>query len=56
MEDQIRQAILTELERQAEARPDKLTVHAVEDRLELEGEIDLDELTAAVVGAVAGGP
>jgi hypothetical protein len=56
MEDQIRQAITTELERQAETRPDKLKVRASEDRLELEGEIDLDELTAAIVGAVAGGP
>jgi hypothetical protein len=57
LEEKMKQAIIDELKRQAEIRPDDLKVAARGDRrLTVNGEIDLDDLVMVVVGAVAGGP
>lgn len=49
-EDQVRKAIVAELERQALARPERLRIEATDERLVAHGSIDLDELVMAVVG------
>lgn len=56
IEDSVRDAIIAELQRQAEQSPDALTVKTGEDRVTIDGEVDLDELVMAILGAVAGGP
>jgi hypothetical protein len=57
MEDQIREAILAELQRQSEIGERRLSFQAdEEDGVTIDGRVDLDELAMAVVGAVAGGP
>jgi len=56
LEKQVRKAILAELTRQASARADTLKVVGNGRRISIDGEVDLDELTMAVVGSVAGGP
>ncbi|MBB2969938.1 MULTISPECIES: hypothetical protein [Phyllobacteriaceae] len=56
MEDEIREAIVAELQRQAEADPARLRISTDGDKLTADGEIDLDGLAMAIVGAVAGGP
>jgi hypothetical protein len=56
MEEQVREAILAELKRQAEADASRLRVAESGGKLSVEGDIDLDALAMAVVGAVAGGP
>ncbi|WP_160113653.1 hypothetical protein [Phyllobacterium salinisoli] len=56
MEDQVREAILSELQRQAEANPSKLRISTDEVQVTANGEIDLDALATAIIGAVAGGP
>ena len=57
MEDQVREAIVEELQRQAEAGDGKLTLKPEgNDLLTVQGRVNLDELAMAVVGAVAGGP
>lgn len=57
MEDQIREAILAELQRQSEIGERRLSFQADdEDGVTIDGRVDLDELAMAVVGAVAGGP
>lgn len=56
MEEQIREAILTELGRQSEDPDCNLTVSQSGDRLAVEGEIDLDALVFVIVGSLAGGP
>lgn len=56
LEEKIKDAIVTELKRQAEKRPDTLKVSASETRLAVDGEIDIDALAMAIVGSVAGGP
>ncbi|SDH17061.1 hypothetical protein [Pelagibacterium luteolum] len=56
IEEQVRKAIIAELERQAEVQPDSLRVEENEDGLIAHGSIGLDELVMAVVGAVTGGP
>ena len=57
LEDQVREAFIGELKRQAEIRPGELRVSEQGDaRLTVDGVIDLDELEMALVGAVAGGP
>lgn len=48
--------VIEELERQAAARPEKLTVRRAGDRIEVHGEIDVDALVMVVVGSMAGGP
>ncbi len=55
MEAQVREAILDELTRQAEAGG--LTVQPEDEgAVTLNGRVDLETLAMAVVGAVAGGP
>ncbi|MFC0339375.1 hypothetical protein [Paracoccus niistensis] len=56
MEDQIRDAILTELRRQSEDPECNLKVSQADSRLTVNGEIDLDALTFVIVGSLAGGP
>jgi hypothetical protein len=56
MEEKVREAIVAELQRQSEVDNSKLHVTAGEERLTVKGEIDLDALAMAIVGAVSGGP
>ncbi len=57
MEDQIRDAVVAELQRQGEASEGKIKVQTQGDNgLRIEGTIELDSLAMAVAGAVAGGP
>ncbi len=56
MEDQVREAIIAELERQANAGPDRLTVKTDSRSAFVEGDLDLDGLAMAVVAAISGGP
>jgi hypothetical protein len=56
IEDAVREALVEELKRQAEIRPDKLKVSSKGDELNVQGDIRLDELVMAVMGSVAGGP
>jgi hypothetical protein len=57
LEDRIREAIVSELKRQAELREGELNVREEgETRLRIDGSVDLDELSMVVVGALAGGP
>lgn len=49
-------AVIEELERQAAERPRKLKVRRTGDRIEVDGEIDVDALVMVVVGSMAGGP
>ncbi|WP_176559434.1 hypothetical protein [Rubellimicrobium roseum] len=55
MEEKLRTAIIEELQRQSEedGGPE---VRVEEDRLVVNGSVDLDSLVMAVVGSVAGGP
>jgi hypothetical protein len=57
IEDQVREAIIAELKRQSEAGQQGLRVNAGEaETITIEGRVNLDELTMAVVGSLAGGP
>lgn len=57
MEDQVREAVVGEIARQAEASDGAIKAEcSAPGRLRVEGEVDLDALAMAVVGAVAGGP
>ena len=57
MEDQVREAIVEELKRQAEAAEGGLRLTPDgNDLFTIEGRVNLDELAMAVIGAVAGGP
>ena len=57
MEDQVREAMVGELTRQAQDSGGALRVSTERDgRLSIEGQVDLDALAMAVVGSVAGGP
>lgn len=56
MEDQVREAIIAELERQGDLPGSPVSVSRSGDRMTVSGEIDLDALAMAVVGSVAGGP
>lgn len=56
VEQQVRDAIVTELKRQAEREPESLRVEETDSRLVAHGTINIDELVAAIVGSVAGGP
>jgi hypothetical protein len=55
-EDLVREAIIDELRRQAQADPAKLEVSALEEDLVVKGQIDLDALAMAIIGSMAGGP
>jgi hypothetical protein len=56
MEDQVRAAIVDELKRQAEISSGELAVREEDDRLFVNGPVDVDALVMAVAGSVAGGP
>ena len=56
MEASVGDAIVAELERQAEAGEGALRVRRDDGGLVIEGRVDLEALAMAVVGAVAGGP
>ena len=55
-EEKVKQAIVDELKRQAEIKPGTLSVEAKDDRLHVDGEINLDDLVMVVIGSMAGGP
>ena len=57
LEDRVREALIAELQRQSEAGEKELKL-ALNDPvfLRIEGPINLDELTMAIVGSLAGGP
>jgi hypothetical protein len=57
LEDKVREAIIAELQRQAEAGQQGLRVNAGEaEMITIEGRVNLDELAMAIVGSLAGGP
>ena len=56
VEEQIRDAILTELRRQSEDPECNLSFSQAGSRLAVDGEIDLDALVFVIVGSLAGGP
>ena len=56
MEASVRDAIVAELERQAETGEGRLKLRREADTLTVDGPIELEALAMAVVGAVAGGP
>ncbi len=57
IEDQVREAIIAELRRQSEASDQGLRVKTGDaEIITIEGRVNLDELTMAVVGSLAGGP
>jgi hypothetical protein len=57
LEDQVREAIIGELQRQSEAAEQGLRIQAGDaEMITIEGRVNLDELTMAVVGSLAGGP
>jgi hypothetical protein len=55
MEDKVRNAIMEELRRQS-AEGTGLEVSTDDDRLVVNGPVDLDALVMVVIGSVAGGP
>lgn len=55
-ESAIRQALIEELQRQAEIRKSELTVRVTDDLVTINGPVDIDDLVMVVVGSVAGGP
>ena len=55
MEEKIREAVITEVTRQSETSKLKAKL-SDKDTLFVEGDVDLIALTAAIAGAVAGGP
>ncbi|EAR51847.1 hypothetical protein OG2516_16139 [Oceanicola granulosus HTCC2516] len=56
MEEQVQDAILTELQRQSEDPECNFNLFQAGSRLAVDGEIDLDALVLAIVGSLAGGP
>ena len=56
MEEQIREAILTELNRQSEVPECPLNFSHAGDRLTIGGKIDLGALVFVMFGSLAGGP
>ncbi len=56
VEESIREAIVAELQRQAEVSEGRLTMEETETGVRLNGPIDLDDLVMVVMGSVAGGP
>jgi hypothetical protein len=55
-EEKVKNAIIDELKRQAEIKPGALRVETKEDRLHVDGEVNIDDLVMVVIGSVAGGP
>jgi hypothetical protein len=56
VENTIREAIVEELRRQAENSGSKLRVEASDDKVTINGPVNLDDLVMVVMGSVAGGP
>ncbi|MBB4004727.1 hypothetical protein [Aurantimonas endophytica] len=56
VEIEIRQAIVEELQRQAENSDGQLKVTTTDNRVTINGPVDLDDLVMVVLGSVAGGP
>jgi predicted transcriptional regulator with HTH domain len=56
MEEEVRDAIISELKRQAETNPSKLKLAEDGERMTVNGEVDLAALAMAIVGTIAGGP
>lgn len=56
LQEQIREAMLAELQRQASERPQELEVRSADGRVEIKGTVDLDDLVMVAVSSVAGGP
>lgn len=57
LEEKVREAIVSELQRQAAEGRDRLKLGEPKgDLLRVEGLVDLEALATAVVGSVAGGP
>jgi len=56
MEDQVSEAIVAELRRQAEVAGGLQVSEDGEGGLTVQGRVDLEQFAMAVVGAVAGGP
>ena len=57
LEDKVREAIVAELRRQAEAGQQGLRVNSGEgEMITIEGRVNLDELAMVIVGSLAGGP
>jgi hypothetical protein len=56
LQQQMREAMLAELERQASERPQELQVERKEGRVEIRGTVDIDDLVMVAVSSVAGGP
>ena len=57
LEDKVRETIIAELRRQAEAGSQGLRVDArAAEMMTIEGRVNLDELAMAIVGSLAGGP
>jgi len=55
LDEKLKEAIVSELKRQAANRPQSLSVNDSQD-LVVNGKIDLDALIMVVAGSVAGGP
>ena len=55
-EETVRQALLDELGRQAAISQGALTIEPGEERVVIQGPVDLDELVMVVMGSLAGGP
>ncbi len=56
VEDSIREAIVAELQRQAEISEGRLSLRETEAGVEIRGPVNLDDLVMVVMGSVAGGP
>ncbi|MBB4004716.1 hypothetical protein [Aurantimonas endophytica] len=56
VESTIREAIVEELRRQAQNSGSKLRVEASDDKVTINGPVNLDDLVMVVMGSVAGGP
>lgn len=56
IDDELKILVADELRRQAENRPEELSVQDAGPRLRVDGEIDVDDLVQTILGALAGGP
>lgn len=56
IQEHIRQAIIEELQRQADNSGGALTARMEGDKVMIEGPVDLDELIMVIAGSLAGGP
>ncbi|HEX2256666.1 MAG TPA: hypothetical protein VHG92_08205 [Afifellaceae bacterium] len=56
-EDNLREAIIAELRRQAANKEGELRVEAVDDsHVTIEGRVNTDDLVMVILGSLAGGP